>query len=94
MPTEHEVKEAVFEILEPEKPSKPAEDRAARRRRLLGSLRAAVQKRSWKTVEKVLGELEAADSREYEASSRSLIASYSEKPVYWRETLFGTSIEQ
>jgi hypothetical protein len=58
VPTEHEVLEAVVEILEPEKPPKPAEGRAARRKRLLGSLRAAVEKRSWKAVEKVLGELE------------------------------------
>lgn len=57
-PTEREVKEAVVEILEPEKPEKPVEDRATRHRRLLGSLRKAVEKRSWKAVEKVLAELE------------------------------------
>jgi hypothetical protein len=37
---------------------KPAEDRAARRKRLLGSVRAAVEKRSWSAVDKVLRELE------------------------------------
>lgn len=57
-PTEREVKEAVVEILEPEKPVKPTEDRTSRCQRLIGRLQNAVERRSWKQIEEVLGELE------------------------------------